>query len=158
MNSKATQIVEILTQQNKKISVMESCTGGAFANELTNVPGSSNVFEFGAVTYANSFKTKLGVSENVLNKFSVYSPQTAKEMSQKIAEFSNADFGVGITGKLKKVDAKNGFGDDDEVFFCIFSKQKNQFFEGSLIVTKNLREDNKNLVLEAVFSKILQIL
>ncbi len=158
MDIKAKQIVEKLTKNGQTISVMESCTGGAFSNAITNVPGSSEVFKFGAVTYSNEFKTKLGVKKSVIRKFSVYSLQVAREMSKEITNFSGADYGVGITGKLKKVDTENGYGKDDEVFFCVFSRKNNQFFDGSLIVDKDSREENKNMVLQMVLTKILEIL
>ena len=53
------EIIQKLTLKKETISVMESCTGGALANALTNVPGSSEVFKFGAVTYSIVMNLKL---------------------------------------------------------------------------------------------------
>ena len=47
------EIVELLIQRKETISTMESCTGGMVANEITNIPGASDIFSFGAVTYSN---------------------------------------------------------------------------------------------------------
>lgn len=158
MENLAKMVVEKLKAKGQKISVMESCTGGAFANAITNIPGASEIFEFGAVTYSNEFKIKMGVDQNVIQKFSVYSKETAREMSKTVAMFSGADFGVGITGKLKKVDPNNGFGKDDVVFFSVFKKQTQTFFEGNLVVTKDLREENKQMVVNAVLKLVFSII
>ena len=61
-------LVKYLIENNKKISTMESCTGGYIANSITNVEGSSNIFKFGAVTYSNEYKIKMGVNKEVINK------------------------------------------------------------------------------------------
>ena len=50
------EIVEKLIKLNKTISTMESCTGGYVANGITNIPGASSVFMFGAITYSNEYK------------------------------------------------------------------------------------------------------
>ena len=51
--NKLEQIVKILTNNNQTISTMESCTGGALANAITNIEGASNILKFSAVTYSN---------------------------------------------------------------------------------------------------------
>ena len=63
------RIVKILNSNGKTISTMESCTGGACVNAITNVPGASQVLNFSAITYSNDFKIKMGVSEEVINKY-----------------------------------------------------------------------------------------
>lgn len=55
------EIVKLLREKNKTISMMESATGGAISNEITNVEGASEVFSFSAVTYSNYYKIKFGV-------------------------------------------------------------------------------------------------
>lgn len=98
------EIVKILTDKGLTISAMESCTGGGFTNALTNIEGASEVIKFSAVTYANEFKIKMGVDEKILNKYTVYSFEVADEMSSNISKFADSDIGVGITGKLNRVD------------------------------------------------------
>ena len=56
-------IIEKLIDKNKTISVMESCTGGKICDSITNITGSSKVFKFGAVTYSDEYKIKLGVKK-----------------------------------------------------------------------------------------------
>ena len=66
------QIINLLKEKNKTISTMESCTGGGVANAITNIEGASEVLRFCAVTYSNEYKIKMGVSEEVINTYSVY--------------------------------------------------------------------------------------
>ena len=82
-------LVKYLIENNKKISTMESCTGGEIASTITNIEGASNVFEFSAVTYSNEYKIKMGVNKEVINKYSVYSIETANEMSKTISKYTN---------------------------------------------------------------------
>ena len=82
-------LVKYLIENNKKISAMESCTGGEIASTITNIEGASNVFEFSAVTYSNEYKMKMGVNKEVINKYSVYSIETANEMSKTISKYTN---------------------------------------------------------------------
>ena len=111
--------IKKLIELKKTISTMESCSGGALANAITNIPDASKIFSFGAVTYSNEYKIKMGVDKNIIDTYSVYSMQTANEMSKKISMFTSSDFGVGITGKLKKKDSNNLYGDDNEKPFVV---------------------------------------
>ena len=56
-------LVKILIDKKKTIVSMESCTGGQFASEVTNIEGASEVLKFSAVTYSNEFKIKMGVDK-----------------------------------------------------------------------------------------------
>lgn len=94
------EVIEKLKENNKTISTMESCTGGALVNAITDIEGASDVIKFSAVTYSNDFKIKMGVLKETINKYSVYSLEVAKEMSEQISIFTNSNYGVGITGKL----------------------------------------------------------
>jgi len=92
-------VVELLRSNNKTLAIAESCTGGLIANRITNVPGASQVFIEGFITYSNESKVKrLGVSEETLNKYGAVSSQTAEEMVRGILKESNADIGIGVTG------------------------------------------------------------
>ena len=82
------EIIRLLKEKGLYISTMESCTGGGLVNALTNIEGSSEVLKYSAVTYSNEFKIKMGVSSEVIDKYSVYSIETANEMALKISEFT----------------------------------------------------------------------
>lgn len=89
----------MLQERSLTIAVAESCTGGLLAHRLTNVPGSSAYFHFGAVTYANRWKTNLlGVPLGTLAAYGAVSPETAEAMASGVRRFASTDIGVGITG------------------------------------------------------------
>ena len=88
-----------LAQQNKKITVAESCTGGLLAKLLTDIPGSSRYFTQGWVTYSNEAKiAELGVSVGLIEKFGAVSSQVAESMAENARKKADADFAIGITG------------------------------------------------------------
>ena len=136
-------LVEKLIKNNKTISSMESCTGGGVANAITNIEGASEVLKFSAVTYSNEFKIKMGVSKEVIDKYSVYSNETACEMSKNISMFTNSDYGIGITGKLNRVDINNPYGDDNDVFVSIYDRENNKFYNDKVEATLPSRKENK---------------
>lgn len=150
------EIVKVLTDRKMTISTMESCTGGGLANAITNVSGSSEVFKFGAVTYSNEFKVKMGVNKDIIDKYTVYSLEVAREMARCISEFTGSDIGVGITGKLKRVDNHNMAGKDDEVFMSIYFD--NKVVDLNTLVSFDKRADNKNEVIKLVAQNILKLL
>ena len=152
------EIVEKLIETNKTISTMESCTGGALASSITNIEGSSEVFKFGAVTYSNEFKIKIGVDEEVINKYSVYSKETAISMAKTIVSYTNSNYGVGITGKLNRVDKNNLFGEDNIVYICIYDRDNDKVNTFQIKVDKETRKENKEEVIKLVKEKLLEII
>lgn len=151
-------LVEKLIENNKTIASMESCTGGGVANAITNIEGASSVLKYSAVTYSNEFKIKMGVSKEVIDKYSVYSKQTADEMSFNISKFTNSDYGIGITGKLNRVDVNNPYGEDNVVFISIYDKAKNKFYNEKVEATEKSRKENKTLVINKIVEKMLEII
>lgn len=129
---------------------MESCTGGGFVNEITNVPDSSKVIKFSAVTYSNEFKIKMGVDPLIIDKYTVYSIQTAKEMSKAIVNYTNADYGIGITGKMNKPDQNNIGGSDNLVYVSIYDQAKDSYYTLTIEVLKQPRKENKQLVVSKI--------
>ncbi|MBO7357443.1 MAG: competence/damage-inducible protein A [Lachnospiraceae bacterium] len=92
-------VVDLLEAGSLKVQTVESCTGGMVAARLINVPGASNVFKSGLVTYSNKAKRKLaGVKKATLNKFSAVSEQTAREMAKGTDLGPKADVIVSVTG------------------------------------------------------------
>ena len=132
------KVVNKLIENKKTISTMESCTGGYLASEITNISGSSEILKFSAVTYSNEFKIKMGVSSKTIEKHSVYSMEVAKEMSKCISDFTSSDYGVGITGKLNRIDKNNLFGENNIVYISIYEKNKDKYY------TKKINAENKN--------------
>jgi len=149
------EIIKKLTEKNKTISTMESCTGGGLANTITNIEGASEVLKFSAVTYSNEYKIKMGVSKEIIDKYTVYSREVADDMSKNISNFTNSDYGIGITGKLNRVDRLNPYGKDNLVYISIYDRNNNKYFNETVECTKSSRKDNKELVINVV-KNILQ--
>lgn len=151
-------LVQKLIEKEKTISTMESCTGGALANAITNVSGSSLVLKFSAVTYSNEYKIKMGVSKNLIDKYSVYSKEVANEMAKVISNFTNSDYGIGITGKMGMPDLNNPYGDDSTVYISIYDKNENKFYEFTFIANDISRKENKDSIVYFIIERLKEIL
>ena len=151
------RVVKKLIELNKTISTMESCTGGGIANAITNIPDASKVIKFGAVTYSNEFKIKMGVNSELINKYSVYSVEVARDMAKNISEFTSSNYGVGVTGKLKKADFNNMQGEDDVVFLSIYDHDLNKYYDIKIKLQFDTRFDNKNQIIQEFIDNFLKI-
>ena len=95
----ARRVIEENRAAGRRVAVAESCTGGLVAAALTEIAGSSDVFETGFVTYSNESKMELlGVSRDVIETFGSVSVATAWAMAQGTIARSSADVAVAITG------------------------------------------------------------
>jgi nicotinamide-nucleotide amidase len=95
----ARKVVDANRTAGRRIVVAESCTGGLVSAALTEIPGSSDVFEAGYVTYSNAAKiSELKVSEDVVDTFGAVSVATAWAMARGALSASDADVAVAITG------------------------------------------------------------
>lgn len=89
----------LLIQKNISIAVAESCTGGKLAQTITSVPGSSQYFKGGVVTYATETKVQiLGVSENTIREHSVVSKEVAEQMANGAKKLFATDYAISTTG------------------------------------------------------------
>jgi nicotinamide-nucleotide amidase len=92
-------VVKLLRKYELTVTTAESCTGGLVAGRLVNVPGASEVFRAGFVTYSNKAKRKfLDVSKSTLKKYDAVSRETAKEMAAGGVFAADADACVAVTG------------------------------------------------------------
>ncbi len=92
-------VVGLLQEQGLTVTTVESCTGGLIAGRLVNVPGVSEVFKQGFVTYSNKAKRKLvGVKKTTLREFGAVSDKTAREMARGAVLVTGADAAVAVTG------------------------------------------------------------
>ena len=93
------RVVKLLMEKNMTLSSAESCTGGLFSQEVTNISGASQIFDRGIVTYSNNAKMEeLGVKAETLAAFGAVSKETAYEMAEGVREVSGTDIGVSVTG------------------------------------------------------------
>ncbi|MGB5324890.1 MAG: CinA family nicotinamide mononucleotide deamidase-related protein [Pseudomonadales bacterium] len=92
-------VVQALGAAGKKLTLAESCTGGAIAAQITSVAGASEVFEAGFVTYANRIKhALLGVDDDVLARYGAVSEPVALAMAHGALRASAADYAIAVTG------------------------------------------------------------
>lgn len=92
-------VVRVLRERGLHAATAESCTGGMVAERLTNVPGASEVFDYGFVTYSEAAKQKLlGVDAALIARWNVVSGPVAAAMAFGAAQASGAELAVGITG------------------------------------------------------------
>ena len=92
-------VADLLIANDLTVSVAESCTGGMLSARLINVPGISEVYKSGYVTYSNKAKRRLiGVKKSTLDKYGAVSENVAREMAKGTAVLSKADVAVSITG------------------------------------------------------------
>jgi nicotinamide-nucleotide amidase len=97
--NKARGVVEANRAAGRRLAIAESCTGGLVSAALTEIPGSSDVFEAGYVTYSNAAKIlELKVSADIVDTFGSVSVATAWAMARGALAASEADVAVAITG------------------------------------------------------------
>lgn len=95
----AQRVAKPLIANHRTLATAESCTGGLIASALVSVPGVSEVFMEGCVSYANEAKMRtLSVKEETLAQYGAVSEQTAREMAQGIRAYAGTDFGIATTG------------------------------------------------------------
>ena len=152
------EVVDKLIELNKTISVMESCTGGSLTNSITNIPGASSVISFGAVTYSNLYKIKLGVKSELIEEYSVYSSEVAQDMARAIVDFTDSNYGVGVTGKLNKADPNNPYGEDNVVYVCILDKDNNSNHSKRIELKDEDRIKNKEQIIDEIKELLLSII
>lgn len=152
------EIVELLIKNHKTIATMESCTGGFIASSITDIEGASEVLRFSAITYSNEYKIKLGVSAKTIDTYSVYSMNVAREMAKNISEFAQSDYGIGITGKVNRKDENNLFGDDNKIFYSIYDKENDKFYDYTLTAIDDTRFNNKVMIKNEIAESLLNVL
>ena len=93
------KLVRLLQEKKMTVTAAESCTGGLVAAAITDVAGSSEVFHRGFVTYCDEAKHEmLGVPQEILQRFTAVSQQTAEVMARGAAQQAQADCAVSVTG------------------------------------------------------------
>lgn len=143
------EVIEKLISVNKTISTMESCTGGSLSNDITNIEDSSKVFNFGAVTYSDEYKIKLGVNKEVIDKYTVYSKEVSNEMSKSICNYTNSNYGIGITGRLDN---------SSIVYISIYDKDNDKYYNQTLTTSNKNRKENKEIIIKIIIDMFKTII
>lgn len=153
MNLLALKVFEELKASKKMMSCAESCTGGMISSALTDIAGSSAVFDRGFVTYSNNAKMDLlGVQEETLKNFGAVSTQVAEEMARGAYLNAISDIAVSVTG----IAGPDGGTEEKPVglvYFGLATKEK------TISVQKNFqgtREQIRQQSVDFAFELVLQ--
>ncbi|MGI6731207.1 MAG: competence/damage-inducible protein A [Anaerovoracaceae bacterium] len=149
-------VAKKLMEKNITISSAESCTGGLFAQTLTEVPGISAVFDRGLVTYSNKAKMEeLGVNYETLEKYGAVSRETAIEMAEGLKKVTNSRLCISVTG----IAGPDGGTEDKRVglvYICVIFDDKTECKEFNL---RNVsRKWNRNYTLMCMLNMINKII
>ena len=123
IRKKYEKLTKLLIEKNITITTMESCTGGQVASLITDTEGASAILKGAFITYSNDVKILEGVPRETIDKYGVYSKETASAMAKVCREKLSADIGVGITGSFGNVDPANNDSVPGQVFFAIDTKE-----------------------------------
>ena len=137
------------------LSTMESCTGGGVSSVITNIPGASEVFHYGAVTYTNEFKVKMGVDPRIIEKFGVYSIETSKAMAKAISQLTGSDIGIGVSGNLNLTDPVENKG--GIIYFSIYQLVEKKFYSKVITISKPEREQSKKAIINVIIDTLHSI-
>ena len=123
------KLTKLLLEKNLTITTMESATSGQIASLITDTEGSSAVLKGAFVTYCNEAKIMQGVPAEVLDKYTVYSKETAEAMVRACTEAYTADIGIGVTGTMGNIDPANPDASvPGQVYFAIVIDGKDESY------------------------------
>ena len=93
------QVHDLLLRAGLRLATAESCTGGLVGHRITNIPGSSDYFQGGIISYSNDAKMRLlGVSRETLERHGAVSRETVLEMARGVQAALGSDIGLSISG------------------------------------------------------------
>ena len=123
------EITKKLIEKDKTVTTMESCTSGLIASLITDTEGASAVLKGAFVTYSNIGKIMQGVPKETIEKYSVYSNETAVAMAEACRKTYAADYGIGVTGTMGNVDPANAYASvPGRVYFAISREEETEVF------------------------------
>ena len=149
------RVVEKLREGGLMLATAESCTGGLCAKRITDVPGASQVFCGGVVSYVNEVKMRLlGVKESTLTQFGAVSGETAREMAEGVRRATGADVAVSVTGVAGP--SSDEMGNVVGTVFIAFSSEKETVSEKLQLSgdREKIREQSVNAMLWLAMRKI----
>lgn len=144
-------VYELLKKYQYTLTTAESCTGGLIASTLINVPGISEYFQEGYVTYSNDAKVKmLGVRRDIIDVYSVVSSETAAEMAQCAAKLANTNVALSVTGVA---------GPDGGTAECpVGTVYLGCFLNGTVITEHHIFQGDRQAVRKAAAKRALELL
>ena len=151
------KVVKTLNEKGLVLATAESCTGGLIAKRITDISGSSSVFNCGIVSYSNEIKESvLGVSHKTLETYGAVSEQTVREMVKGVLRISGADIAVSVSGIAGPTsdNTKKPVG----LIFLAVSDGKNTIVQQlNNTFTDDIRENNRNSASDEALKMILSM-
>ena len=151
------KLVLLLKGKGLTLATAESCTGGLISKRITDVSGSSGVFNCGIVSYSNEIKSKvLGVSEETLRTYGAVSENTVREMVKGALELSGDDIAVAVSGiagpTSDSTDKPVGL-----IYIAVSNGQETRVKELRNNFTENIRENNRNKAADTAFEMLIDL-
>ena len=95
----AKRVIEIASEKKIRIAVAESCTGGMITEKITDIPGSSNCFSHGVVSYSDEAKSQFFmIKDDTLEDHGAVSQEVAEQMAEGVIQYNDCDISVSVTG------------------------------------------------------------
>ncbi len=151
------KVVKTLNKKGLVLATAESCTGGLIAKRITDVSGSSGMFNCGIVSYSNDIKEKvLGVKHETLETFGAVSEQTVREMVNGLLKISNADIAVAVSG-IAGPNSDNTQKPVGLIYLAISNKKDIQIVKLNNTFTDDIRNQNRISAADKALEMILKM-
>ncbi len=127
------KLTMLLIERQLTITTMESATSGQIASLITDTEGASAILKGAFITYSNEAKIREGVPADIIEKYTVYSEETAAAMAVACRNAYQADIGIGVTGTMGNIDPANANASrPGEVYFAISTEKGERCYHRSL--------------------------
>ena len=151
------KVVKTLNQKGLVLATAESCTGGLIAKRITDVSGSSAMFNCGIVSYSNEIKESvLGVKHETLEKYGAVSEQTVREMVEGILKISNADVAVAVSG-IAGPNSDNTEKPVGLIYLAASDKKNVKVVKLNNVFSDDVRNQNRKSASDTALEMILQM-
>ncbi len=151
------KVVKTLNEKGLVLATTESCTGGLIAKRITDVSGSSSVFNCGIVSYSNEIKEKvLGVQHKTLETYGAVSEQTVREMVKGVLKISGADIAVSVSG-IAGPNSDNTQKPVGLIFLAVSNGKNTTVKQLNNTFTENIRENNRKSASDEALKMILNL-
>lgn len=151
------KVVKTLNEKGLVLATAESCTGGLIAKRITDVSGSSAMFNCGIVSYSNDIKEKvLGVKHETLETYGAVSEQTVREMVQGVLKVSNADIAVAVSG-IAGPNSDNTQKPVGLIYLAVSDKKDIKIVKLNNTFTDDIRNKNRISASDKALEMILQM-
>lgn len=149
------KVVKTLNEKGLVLATAESCTGGLISKRITDVSGSSAIFNCGIVSYSNEIKEKvLGVSHKTLETYGAVSEQTVREMVKGVLKISGADVAVSVSG-IAGPNSDNTKKPVGTIWLAVSNGKKTYVRHLQKNFTEDIRNSNRNYASDVALHLIL---